>query len=317
MSQSPVNNQNLRILLILIVTFAATVLFVPTSQAKGAAQINSVNASPVDPHKDSSEQNHHIAGFALIGVGLMVIAGNVSPRLRFLRYLWPALFILAGIFLAVWSDAEIWPRGNVSWGWLLHHDAEARMHKVYAILLIVMGILEYLRARGRLNRWWQVWSFPLLALLGASLLLVHDHTASSGIDSPEVRAYIINPALDPEGNPLSQSDREGPAAAATAPMAASTSDHASSMDHDMMNMDHANMQMSDMPMQNAPDSPHSHMAPAMMRIEREHFWFMIVGIAIGIFKLLDDAKFWRSSVVAHAWPTLMIVLGVLLTLYRE
>jgi len=278
----------------------------------------SSETSPVDPHKDSSEFNHHMAGFALIGVGLLVIGGNLSTRLRFLRYLWPALFILAGIFLAVWSDAEIWPRGNLSWGWLLHHDAEARMHKVYAILLIVMGALEYLRARGRLSRLWQVWGFPLLALIGASLLLVHDHTAGSGMDSPEVRAYIINPALDPEGKPLSKNSEGTKPTATDTPLTPSATNHPQgSMDHDMMNMDHSTMQMSDKPMQNTHGSPHSHMTPAMMRIEREHFWFMVVGIAIGLFKLLDDAKFWRSSIITQVWPALMIVLGVLLTLYRE
>jgi hypothetical protein len=79
-------------------------------------------ASPasVDPNKAPSEFNHHMAGWALIGVGFLVLASFLSPDLRPLRYVWPALFLLAGLFLALWSDAEMWPRGNRAW--LLHHD---------------------------------------------------------------------------------------------------------------------------------------------------------------------------------------------------
>src|SRR5438270_3682637 len=86
-----------------------------------------------DPDKASSELNHHIAGLALLAIGVMVICGHRFKRLAFMQNLWPLLFIAAGIFLAVWSDSEIWPRGNLGWSWLIQHDAEARQHKIYAI----------------------------------------------------------------------------------------------------------------------------------------------------------------------------------------
>ena len=106
----------------------------------------SVPGSPAseDPGKALSEFNHHVAGWALVGVGFLVLASFLSPDLRALRYLWPALFVFAGLFLALWSDAEIWPRGNLSWAWLLHHDQEAGQHKIYALFLISMGVVEYL-----------------------------------------------------------------------------------------------------------------------------------------------------------------------------
>jgi hypothetical protein len=92
----------------------------------------------------------------------------------------------------MWSDEEIWPRGNLNWIWLVHHDAEARQHKIYAILLLAIRAIEHFRTRVKLNRFWQSWVFPLLALFGALFLLFHDHGAGSGASSPEARPYVVS-----------------------------------------------------------------------------------------------------------------------------
>lgn len=274
-----------------------------------------------DPNKRPSEFNHHVAGYALIVVGLLVIAGQVFPRLRSLQLVWPALFFLAGVFLAAWSDSEIWPRGNLSWGWLLHHDLEARQHKIYALLLIAIGLVECLRARVSLRRLWQIWSFPMLALAGAGLLLVHDHSSGSGVRSPEARTYFVNPALGPDGraNPDGGVD---PITTMSYDPEFLGKDHASNinpMDDVVMNMDHSGMKMG-IGMHNHDDPPHTHhsqMTPTMRHVENQHFWFVIVGCAIAVFKLLDDSKFWRHRFVAQSWPSCIVVLGILLALYRE
>jgi len=104
-------------------------------------------ASGTDPDKPSSELNHHIAGMFLIAIGLSVIWSKNDKSRTWLRWLPPILFILAGLLLAAWSDSEIWPRGNLSWSWLLHHDAEARQHKLFALLLIVFGFYKSWRAK--------------------------------------------------------------------------------------------------------------------------------------------------------------------------
>jgi hypothetical protein len=303
--------------LIFWLSFVGLGFFTKATQALQAPSAVSGPSSATleDPNKAPSEFNHHVAGWALIGVGFLVLGGFLFPKLRSLRYVWPALFLLAGLFLAFWSDAEIWPRGNLSWTWLLHHDQEAGQHKIYSLLLIGMGIVEYLRARGSLNRFWRAWAFPILAVSGAAFLLVHDHTASSGATSPEARAYLVNPALDPDGNPTTL--------AASDPMPA--------MDHAMMDMDHSSMDHSSMPTGqsskstgdaappiNSPSSHHHHhMTPSMLLVEREHFWFMIVGIGIALFKLISDGEFWRRRFIPYAWPSCMVLLGVLLVLYRE
>ena len=291
-----------------LVGLANTVIMAQTSGQTLDALSNPISPAPVDPNKAPSEFNHHMAGWALIGIGFLVLAGFVSADLCALRYVWPALFLLAGLFLALWSDAEIWPRGNLSWMWLLHHDQEAGQHKIYALLLIAMGIVEYLRAFGFLNRFWRSWAFPILAIVGAVLLLIHDHAASSGATSPEARAYLVNPALDPDGNP--------PVPHAPEPM--------SGADHSIMDMDHSGMKHSFVAMGNDPaltgtSSPghYHHMTPSMLLVEREHFWFMIVGLGVALFKLISDAGFWHRRFIPYAWPSGMVVLGVLLVLSRE
>jgi hypothetical protein len=269
----------------------------------------------VDPNKAPSEFNHHVAGLVLIGIGFLVLFSVPSRDLSALRYVWPVLFLLAGLFLALWSDAEIWPRGNLNWAWLLHHDHEAGQHKIYALLLIAMAVVEYLRACGSLNRSWSAWAFSVLAIVGAFFLLVHDHSSGSGATSAEARAYLVNPALGPDGN-LPAPQTSGPAPGL---------DHSTmDMNHSGMPMDHSSMDHSSMSIGNDPaptnvPSPdhHHHMTPSMLHVEREHFWFMIVGLGVALFKLISDCKFWRRSFIPHVWPSGMVLLGTLLVLYRE
>src|SRR4029077_1422218 len=110
---------------------ADNVLMAQVSGQHLVAVASPVSLASVDPNKAPSEFNHHIAGWALIGVGFLVLGPFLSPNLRALRYVWPALFLFAGLFLALWSDGEIWPRGNLNWVWLVHHDQEAGQHKIY------------------------------------------------------------------------------------------------------------------------------------------------------------------------------------------
>lgn len=279
----------------------------------------SVSDSPtiasVDPNKAPSEFNHHIAGWAMIGVGVLALAGSLSPELRALRYIWPALFLLSGLFLALWSDAEIWPRGNLSWAWLMHHDPEAGQHKIYAFLLIAIGFVEYLRARGSRSRFWRIWACPILAITGAAFLLVHDHTAGGGANSQDVRAYLVNPALNPDGNALRTH--------ASDPMPGTDFSATDRNDSGMVivhsGMDHSRMPMvSDSAPPDTPSPGHHHdMTPSMLMVEREHFWFMIVGFAVALFKLISDGEFWHRRFIPFAWPSGIVVLGILLVLYRE
>jgi hypothetical protein len=271
---------------------------------------STVPATEQDPNKPDSELNHHLAGYALIAIGALVIAGHSSEKLRPLQLVWPFLFVAAGLFLAAWSDAEIWPRGNLSWRFLIHHDFEARQHKIYALLLIAIGIVEYLRARGKLSRFWRISAFPLLAVLGAVLLLFHDHGQTSGASSPEARHYLVSGAVATrtEESPDPMAGMHHHESEADSPRVADQSGSAMSMEqgHDMPGHDADN------------PSAHTHvMSEGMVRVEREHFWFTVVGLAVAFFKFMSDGALWRRSLTLRLWPGFIALLGVLLVLYTE
>jgi hypothetical protein len=266
-------------------------------------------SSEQDPDKPASELNHHLVGCALIAIGMLVIAGQSSERWRPLQYVWPFLFIAGGLFLAAWSDNEIWPRGNLSWTWLIHHDAEARQHKIYAVLLIVMGIIEYLRVNAKLNRFWQTWTFPMLALTGAALLLFHDHTAGSGASSPEARKYVV----------YWLADRTSKSSVSESPSDLLPHDHRMMAASAPPDAHQAQLQAAvheGTDSHNGNGQPHR-MTPAMAKVEREHLWFALVGVFVVLFKVILDNTIWRRSFVPFLWPSCVAVLGMLLVLYTE
>jgi hypothetical protein len=247
-----------------------------------------------DPDIVDSEWNHRLAGYILLGIAFLVLAGHHFPSQIWLQRLWPFLFVGAALFLAVWSDKEIWPRGPLSWTWLIHHDAEARQHKIYAILLLAMGILEYFRSCGKLREFWRTWAFPALAVIGACLLLVHDHGGSSGLppgwDSAEKLARIAKMTGAPP------------------PMF---------MHPDSMQTKHSSPAMSEMDPQSE-NGHHEHlMTSSMLHVKEQHLWFTFVGVAVALFKFIHDGSFWRRRFVPYLWPGATCVLGILLALYTE
>jgi len=269
----------------------------------------------VDPDKAPSELNHHIAGLMLIVIGVMVICGHKFKELVFLQQLWPLLFILAGIFLAAWSDREIWPRGDLSWGWLLQHDAEARQHKIYAILLIAIGVIEYLRSRAKLSQRWAPWVFPILAIFGGVFLFFHEH---GGSENPMGNGDLHAAAVQMHSQ---EAQRTG-----------SQSSAAISGGHDSEHHQHehgtAEVSGASLPAghdvaahdaTNHSAQHHGHqMTTAMLNVRREHMWFAVVGFCIALCKFLYDANpLLRRRFSPYPWANSMILLGVLLVLYTE
>jgi hypothetical protein len=142
--------------------------------------------------KQESEFNHHLAGFlvALAGV-LIFFQGGLAKRWPGVKYGWPACFLVAGIFLLIWSDAELWPFGDSAWLESLKDDPEVLQHKTFAVLLISLGAIEWQRARDVLKAAWSGWVFPILAIGGSVLLLFHQHEAGMhGPDHMELMARI-------------------------------------------------------------------------------------------------------------------------------
>src|SRR5260370_20557108 len=133
--------------------------------------------------KKESEFNHHLAGFFVILAGIFIFAeGVLARRWSFLRFAWPACFLLSGLFLLVFSDTELWPFGPQSWWYGLNHNIEDMQHKTFAVMLLALGGIEVHLALGVLKSLWAAWLFPVLASCGSVLLLFH--ALHSGMDGP-------------------------------------------------------------------------------------------------------------------------------------
>jgi hypothetical protein len=81
--------------------------------------------------------------------------------------------------LLIFSDTELWPCGEQNWYFGLTHHKEVVQHKVFAVLLLAVGVIELQRARAVLKARWAGWVFPLVASAGSLMLLSHDHQAGT------------------------------------------------------------------------------------------------------------------------------------------
>lgn len=126
--------------------------------------------------KKESEFNHHLAGFFVVVAGIfMLFQSALVTRWPAVKYVWPACFLLSGLFVLIWSDTELWPFGHRQWLEALQNNREVLQHKTFAVLLLVLGAIEAQRARGTLKAAWSAWVFPLLAVTGSLILIFHQH----------------------------------------------------------------------------------------------------------------------------------------------
>ena len=136
-----------------------------------------------------SEFNHHLAGLLIVLAGVFILTQEVlAAQWPLARYAWPLCFLLTGFFVLIFSDTEIWPWGDQSVFYALTHNREDLQHKGFAIILLVLGLVETQRVRGRLKAAWSAWVFPVLSLAGVVLLLFHSHEA--GMHGPNPMALM-------------------------------------------------------------------------------------------------------------------------------
>lgn len=321
----------LRLVLILLLLGAASVGGMQRySNGNGPATASTLFR---DPDSADSEFNHHCAGYILIAVAVMMLAGEKCDKLRFLQAMWPVLFTVAGLLLVAWSDKEIWPRGFLNWTWLIHHDAEARQHKIYGLLLIVMGFVEHLRWRQKLSRFWETWAFPVLACFGAVFLLFHAHGGTSGLPagwdklSPSQKAAFVAAVKHGDFQTLALNGSNTHSRGQNSESVMHGKHSGMEAMHDMMSMGNApHPANSAADLKSSPStaavSGTTHlqqhaMTPVMLLIRQQHIWFTVVGLAIALFKFAADGRFWSTRPIRCLWPGAMTLLGILLVLYHE
>jgi hypothetical protein len=141
--------------------------------------------------KKESEFNYHLAGFFVVLGGVFMLAQALMNKWPLSRFVWPASFFVSGIFVLVWSDTELWPFGTRQWLVALQNNREVLQHKTFAVLLLGLTCIEYLRVEGTLNTAWSKLVFPALAVGVSILLLFHEHQGGMmGPNHMEVMARI-------------------------------------------------------------------------------------------------------------------------------
>src|SRR5258708_12080530 len=114
-----------------------------------------------------SEFTHHLAGLLIVLAGILILTQKfLTAYWPLARYAWPFCFLLTGFFVLIFSDTEIWPWGDQRAFYALSHNLEDLQHKVFAIILLALRLVETQRVRGRLKPLWTPWPFPCLALRG-------------------------------------------------------------------------------------------------------------------------------------------------------
>lgn len=275
-----------------LVLCCAALVLVP---ALASGQIFYVPTETPEQGKAFSEFNHRLAGVFLLGIGAMAAASHL-PKLRFIAKIWPFLFILPGLYLAAMSDPEVWPMGHQSWLEAFRVNPEGRQHKIFALLLLALGTLELVRAAGKLGRGLATWGFPALAAFGATLLFFHPHTidAVAPVSAQATESKSAEPAGQAStGHDMASHAGHGAAAQAAPDQAAKEASPA------------------------AAEHQGHVMTETMLKVEKQHFWFSLVGFGIALFKFLQDGKYWRRPFVPFLWPSFMSILGVLLIVYAE
>lgn len=124
-----------------------------------------------------SEFNHMLAGVGVILVGMIELRTAMGwMAFAWLRWLLPVALVGSGIFLLIWSDHLAWPIGS----WTLVEtlsgkDPEMLQHKIFGVLALMVGTVEWFRRAGILGHW--CWSalLPGFALIGGMMLFIHMH----------------------------------------------------------------------------------------------------------------------------------------------
>jgi len=126
-----------------------------------------------------SEFNHHLAGMFVLLIGCSEMAQAVrSSALGWARMLLPAALLGMAGFLLIWSDHQAWPIGSLSFAETFSgNDHEILQHKIYGLLALTVGLIEWYRRLDRLDHVGWMIPLPLFAMIGGIMLFAHSHGA--------------------------------------------------------------------------------------------------------------------------------------------
>ena len=146
-----------------------------------SAPVHLKDPAELEADKRFSEFNHRFAGVFVLLVGMLALFEPLlAMRYGWIRYLWSVLFFVPGVYLLIWSDPESWPTGNQTLHYVLTQNMQVLQHKVFSLILLGLGVVEFVRVRKQAAAAWLSSIFPALAGLGALLLLYHSPLAHAG-----------------------------------------------------------------------------------------------------------------------------------------
>lgn len=137
-----------------------------------AAPITDAIAPRQAEEKAWSEYNHHMAGLAVLALGLLAVL-HQSARAPWARH-WPLGFLGLAAFLFVRNDPRAWPLGPTGfWESMLLPDV--LQHRMAVLLIIALAVFEWMVRTAKLRSPGWAYVFPLLCAAGGGLLLTHSH----------------------------------------------------------------------------------------------------------------------------------------------
>jgi hypothetical protein len=139
-----------------------------------AATPDTAPASPVSGIQ-WSEFNHRGAGWFIFLWGLTaLLAGLQWPRRTWIRFVPPLVLFGLAEFLFLRNDPKAWPIGPIGF-WISFQDPAVIQHRVFVVLITLIGVIELLRAADRLPPLLQKFALPSLAIFGGIYLFFHKH----------------------------------------------------------------------------------------------------------------------------------------------
>lgn len=119
-----------------------------------------------------SEYNHHMAGLFVFSMGFLALLERTG-RARWARH-WPLLLLGLAAFMFVRNDPRAWPLGPAGF-WESMVLPDVLQHRLVVLLVVGLGLFEWLVRIGVLARpGWRL-VFPVLCAVGGGLLLTHSH----------------------------------------------------------------------------------------------------------------------------------------------
>lgn len=141
--------------------------------------------------------NHRGSGLFIFLWGLTALIVALQwPGSPWLRFASPLFLVALVEFLLLRNDPKVWPLGPIPF-WISFRSPEVFQHRVFILLILAIGIVELLRAADRLPPVAYKYAIPALGVVGALLILFHQHGPEMQQAMQQMSASMTATSPDP------------------------------------------------------------------------------------------------------------------------